>query len=334
MAVLYVREQGSLLCKRGERLLITKGGKTLLDQPLIHIEAVSIFGNVQVTSQMLSILLQRGIDISYFTSYGKYLGHTAPERSRNIFLRMIQYDIYQKEEGRLLYARTIVRNKIENQISLIEAHRYADTFPWREDVSEIRRHLASLDQKQTANEVLGIEGICSSIYFHSYGAMFKSSVRFEKRTRRPPKDPINVILSLAYTFLTREVSSVLESESFEVCLGFLHGIRYGRKSLALDIVEEFRQPIVDRLVLKLFNRRILSEYDFEDDDFGQITLNDDGFHRFCFAYEKWMTGTDPEAGEHFRSKIRQQAAALKRSLKQNTIYQPYRWKQEDVSGQL
>jgi CRISPR-associated protein Cas1 len=164
--------------------------------------------------------------------------------------------------------------------------------------------------------------------------MFKSSVRFEKRTRRPPKDPINVILSLAYTFLTIEVSSVLESESFEVCLGLLHGIRYGRKSLALDIVEEFRQRVVDRLVLKLFNRRILSEYDFEDDEFGQITLNDDGFHRFCFAYEEWMTGTDPEAGEHFRSKIRQQAAALKRSLKQNTMYQPYRWKQEDVSGQL
>ena len=334
MAVLYIREQGSLLCKRGERLLVTKGGKTLLDQPLLNIEAISVFGNIQITSQMLTLLLQRGIDISYFTSYGKYLGHTAPDRSKNIFLRMIQYDIYQNEEHRLLYARTIVRNKIENQIRLIESHRYAAAFPWREDVSEIKRHLTALDRKQTANEVLGIEGICSNIYFHSYGAMFKSSVRFEKRTRRPPKDPINVILSLTYTFLTREVSSVLEAESFEVCLGFLHGIRYGRKSLALDIVEEFRQPVADRLVLKLFNRRILSEYDFEEDDFGQITLNEDGFHRFCFAYEKWMTGTDTEAGEHFRGRIRQQAAALKRSLKQNYMYRPYGWKQEDVSDQL
>ena len=334
VAVLYIREQGALLCRRSERLLVTKVGKVLLDQPLITVESISVFGNIQVTAQMLAMLLQRGIDISYFTLYGKYLGHTAPDRSKNIFLRMIQYDIYQNEERRLHYARTIVRNKITNQIRLIESHRYADAFPWREDVSEMQRHLAALDQKQTAGEILGIEGICSNIYFHSYGAMFKSSVRFEKRTRRPPKDPINVILSLAYTFLTREVSSVLEAESFEVCLGFLHGIRYGRKSLALDIVEEFRQPVVDRLVLKLFNKRMLSEYDFEEDDFDQITLNEEGFHRFCSAYEKWMNGTDPEAGEHFRSRIRQQAAELKRSLKQSYMYQPYGWKQENVPDQL
>jgi CRISPR-associated protein Cas1 len=112
------------------------------------------------------------------------------------------------------------------------------------------------------------------------------------------------------------------------------GLKLSLLSYFLGTADRKFTPVVDRLVLKLFNRRILSEYDFKDDEFGQITLNDDGFHRFCFAYEKWMTGTDPEAGEHFRSKIRQQAAALKRSLKQNTMYQPYRWKQEDVSGQL
>ncbi len=328
MAVLYVREQGTMLCRRGERLLVTKGGQTYLDNPLIGIEGISVFGNVQVTAQLLKILLERGIDISYFTYSGKYLGHTAADRSKNIFLRMIQYDVYRNDQVRLNYARTIVGNKIGNQIDVIRSFRFADTFPWRDDVSELERLKDTLESRKTANEILGIEGLCSNIYFHSYGAMFKNSIRFEKRTRRPPKDPANIMLSLTYTFLTKEVVNVLEAESFEVSLGFLHGIRYGRKSLALDLVEEFRQPAADRLVLKLFNKRILSEYDFGEDESGQIVLQEEGFARFCTAYEKWMTGKDTSSGEKsFRNRIRQQAAELKSALKQGRPYEPYRWKQ-------
>ena len=192
-----------------------------------------------------------------------------------------------------------------------------------------------LDQQKTANGILGIEGICSNVYFHSYGAMFKSNIRFEKRSRRPPKDPANVILSLAYTLLTKEVSGVLDAESFEPYLGFLHGVRYGRKSLALDIVEEFRQPVADRLVLKVFNKRILSEYDFEYDEDNQIVLSEEGFRRFCVAYEKWIIGRDVTSGDKsFRSRIRQQSAHLKSSLLKGQIYKPYKWKQSDVSDQL
>jgi CRISPR-associated protein Cas1 len=192
----------------------------------------------------------------------------------------------------------------------------------------------TLESRKTPNEILGVEGLCSNIYFHSYRAMFKSSIRFEKRTRRPPRDPANIMLSLTYTFLTKEVVNVLEAESFEVCLGFLHGIRYGRKSLALDLVEEFRQPAADRLVLKLFNKKILSEYDFAEDETGQITLQEEGFARFCQAYEKWMTGKDASSGEKsFRNRIRQQAAEMKSALKENRPYEPYRWKQH-VPDQL
>ena len=108
---------------------------------------------------------------------------------------------------------------------------------------------------------------------------------------------VNVILSLAYTYLTREACSILEAESFEPYLGFLHGIRYGRKSLALDLVEEFRQPVVDRLVLMLFNKHMLGVNDFESSDDGRVILTEDGYKIFCREYERWMTGRNSNAGD-------------------------------------
>ena len=175
MPVIYIREQGTMLCKRGERLVVTKNNRMLLDQPLIGADGVSIFGNVQISTQAAVMLMERGIDVSMFSYSGKYLGHLASDKSKNIFLRMTQYAVYQDEEKRLQIAREIVRNKIDNQISVIRQYRFRDTFPWKEDVALLVDYRDRLDQQKTANGILGIEGICSNVYFHSYGAMFKSS---------------------------------------------------------------------------------------------------------------------------------------------------------------
>lgn len=153
--------------------------------------------------------------------------------------------------------------------------------------------------------------------------MINCQFEFRGRNRRPPRDPINVMLSLGYTFLTREVCSVLESEFFEVYLGFLHGIRYGRKSLALDIVEEFRQPVVDRFVIRSFNKRILSEFDFEMEG-EKVILNEDGFKKFCHNFEKWMIGGERGIEKNFRQIIKQQAVVLKRAIQNKQQYLPYR----------
>ena len=133
----------------------------------------------------------------------------------------------------------IVSNKIENQLFLIRNHRWENNFAWKEDADQIERIKEKVDKANTISALLGIEGICSKIYFHSFGGMFKGDFVFHGRNRRPPKDPINVIISLGYTFLTKEICAVLEAESFEPYLGFLHGIRYGRKSLALDLLRNF-----------------------------------------------------------------------------------------------
>lgn len=146
---------------------------------------------------------------------------------------------------------------------------------------------------------------------------------------------MNVIISLAYTLLTKEVSNALDSESFEPYLGFLHGIRYGRKSLALDIVEEFRQPVVDRLVIILFNKRMIGKYDFDEISEDRVVLAEDGFRKFCNEYEKWMNGKNTLSGAgSFRAIIRNQVAMLKRAIRGTEEYRPYSWRFRDVRDQL
>ena len=201
---------------------------------------------------------------------------------------------------------------------------------WKNDIAQMERLLEKLPQKETSNEVLGVEGMCSNIYFGAYGKMFHCDFQFHGRNRRPPKDPINILISLGYTFLTKEVSSALDAESFEMYLGFLHGIRYGRKSLSLDIVEEFRQPVVDRFVLQVCNKRMINQFDFDVED-DRILLNEDGFKKFCFEFERWMTGSN---GMNYRSQIKKQAAKLKTAILRKETYRPFCMEDISVSGEL
>lgn len=305
--------------------MVSKGSKCLLDMPLYHIDHVMIIGNVQVTSQALHILLQNGIDVTYLTFSGKYLGHTAAETSKNIFLRLAQYEIYQNIESRLNIARQIVYNKMENQRQMIKIWRWEKgDFAWKEEVAQIEKLMLKISTAENTNQLMGLEGMASNLYFRAFGRMFKCEFSFNGRNRRPPRDPINVMISLGYTFLTQEVSNALEGEAFEMYLGFLHGIRYGRKSLALDLVEEFRQPVVDRMIVRMFNKRMIQKYDFTFDE-DVVILNEDGFRKFCREFERWMTDKNCSGGEKsYRQMIQEQAEKLKRAIQEKGVYQPYR----------
>lgn len=322
MSVIYIREQGTYLKVKGERLAVQKGNETILEIPFMNIENLMVFGNVQITSQAMQKLLLQGSQIDYFTRSGSYIGHACSEESKNIFLRLAQYEVYNDLPRRMGIAKAIVSNKIYNQIQMITQYRWEEKFPWKEQVQALEENRKKLELKETSNSIMGIEGICSNIYFSVYGKMFKSEICFETRNRRPPKDPVNAILSLGYTFLTKDMCVLLEGESFETYLGFLHGVRYGRKSLALDLIEEFRQPAIDRLVLHLFNKNILGKYDFEEENQG-ILLNKEGFGKFCREYEKWMTEAVLD-GKSYRVLMKQQVANLKNAISHGEDYVTWR----------
>lgn len=325
MSVIYIKEQGSYLRLKGEQVAVTKGNKTLLEFPIYNIENIAVFGNVQVTAQVLSKLMNQGIDIMYFTYAGKYIGNTVAEKSKNIFLRFAQYEAYMDEKKRLGMARAIVENKIHNQINVIKSfHWEREEYEYLRDIQQMKQLLSSLQDKKSNNEVMGIEGLCSNIYFHCFRHMLKNGMSFEKRVRRPPRDPVNALLSLTYTFLVKDMSAVLEGYSFEMYLGFLHGIRYGRKSLALDMIEEWRQPVADRLVLRLFNKGMMTEGDFQENTGDGVFLYEDGFRKFCNEYERWMR--EPKNnGKSYRLLMKNQAGMLKKSLEEGGMYSPFRY---------
>ncbi len=327
MAVVYVREQGACVHKSYLQMVIQKGSRELKRVPLSYVEQLVLFGNVQITTQLMQYLLEQGIEIHYFTFGGKYLGCSKGEHSKNIFLRCGQFEICNDMEKKVKIAKILIEGKIENQIAVIRHYRWnsALEYDWNADVVSLEHQLQLLGEKETIAEVMGIEGLASQIYFKSYGQMFKSELKFNGRNRRPPRDPVNSVLSLTYTFLTRDMCSILDSQSFETYLGFLHGIRYGRKSLALDMIEVFRQPVADRLVLRLFNKQILSKYDFQDEDMEGIYLNQDGFQKFCYEYEKWMSSKNES--DSYRMLMRRQVQGLKNMIQYGTVFEAWKWKQ-------
>src|SRR3990172_5053911 len=139
------------------------------------------------------------------------------------------------------------------------------------------------------NSVMGVEGAAASVYFEAFGKMLRKELGFERRQRRPPKDPVNALLSLGYTLIGNEMHSMICAVGFDPYIGFFHGIDYGRPSLALDLIEPFRHAIIDRFTLYLVNNHILTEKDFDDKADEGVLLNDDARKRYFAEYEKYMT---------------------------------------------
>ena len=326
MAVIYIREQGSYIRKVDERIAVTRNNLTVLEIPVANMDNIALMGNVQITTQALQFLMDNGIDVSFFTFSGKYIGQAAADRSKNVFLRFAQYELYNDVPRRISLAKTIVNCKIDNQIRIITKHDWRKSdYDWKKDVESLQKVRQSLQKAETSNEVMGVEGMCSNIYFSAFGKMFHCDFIFTGRNRRPPKDPINILISLGYTFLTRDVSAVLDAQSFEMYLGILHGIRYGRKSLPLDLMEEFRQPVVDQMVIRVCNKRIINQFDF-DEEGDRIVLTEEGFKKFCHEYEKWINGKN---GINYRGLIRRQAIRLRKTVLEKETYQPF--KMEEIS---
>lgn len=205
---IYIRDQGVYLKKKGERIAVIREEETLQEILVKNIDNVILIGNVQLSTQVISMLMQHGIDISYMTRNGRFIGSTHSGSSKNIFLKIAQYDRYKNPEFRLLMAKNIVKAKTKNQINIIRRHNWGhEDESWKGDVEKIISNLENIDFKTTINSLMGIEGVCSSIYFSNIAKIIKG-FEFTKR-QRPALEPVNALLNLGYTFLTNEIASLL-----------------------------------------------------------------------------------------------------------------------------
>ena len=328
MAIIYLTEQGSKLSKTSKRLVIEKDGQTLLEIPEFKVERVLIFGNVQITTQAMAFLLDNGIELSFLSLYGKYRGRLSPVESKNAQLRIHQYQKHLDNEFKVSLAKAIVHAKLHNGRELLM--RYARNHPeidFSQDTAQMEECISRLGHKEAVNSVMGVEGAAASVYFEAFGKMLRKELGFERRQRRPPKDPVNALLSLGYTLIGNEMHSMICAVGFDPYIGFFHGIDYGRPSLALDLIEPFRHAIIDRFTLYLVNNHILTEKDFEDKADEGVLLNDDARKRYFVEYEKYMTKETESnlspAKKGFRDLFKIQAHNMHDTILGTAAFKPY-----------
>jgi len=264
VAYLYLTEQGAVLRKAGDRFLVEKDDEVLLDLPYHKLETVLLFGNIQVTTQALAELLEKGVNLSLFSRQGQYRGSLAPPRGKNIDLRLAQFEWYRDGARALATARAIVKAKIANGVAVLARYRERNEVPaeFDERVKALEAAVAACDGAHTLAMLDGVEGAAAREYFTLAMTFNKSEMAWPGRQKHPSTDPLNALLSLTYTLLMHELTALAEGAGLDPYLGFLHQVDYGRPSLALDLMEAFRHPVADRLVLTLVNRQVLGSDDF------------------------------------------------------------------------
>lgn len=328
MAVVYVREQGAIVRKHCARMLVEKDGEALLEIPLGKTDSVAVFGNVQVTTQALSELLERGIPLALYTRNGRLKGHLAPALSKNVPLRLAQYRMTVDEAASLRIARAVVRAKLLNSAAL--AGDYRAHYP-SAALAEVQDALGGLAGKAagagTHAELLGYEGSGAAAYFRAFAGMNRSDLPFEGREKYPATDPINALLSLGYTLVMNELRGLVEGMGLEPHLGFLHRAEYGRPSLALDLLEPFRSVLVDRLALRLVNERVLTGEDFGrragGARAGGVVLLPEPFRKYLEMYEGAMNEPRRAAPEGMRAAVRADAEKLAGAVREGGEFRPY-----------
>lgn len=292
-AVLYLQEPGSHVGKRSEHLVVKKDGVELSRIPLHAVRQVVVFGHVQVSTQALETLAYNGVPVMYLTGYGRFVAALMPAMAKNVSLREAQYRRFEDEGERLALAKAVVRAKLTNQRALLmrclrgeEGGRGSDE-PAARDMAEL---IVRLERAGEIDSVLGLEGQGAALYFGEFGRFLKAGppgrgFDFKSRNRRPPRDPVNALLSFAYALLTKDCFSAVSTVGFDPYKGFFHVGRHGRPSLALDVMEEFRAVIADSVVLTLVNNRLVEPGDFVA--WGEACqLTEEGRKKFFAAYEQ------------------------------------------------
>jgi len=331
VAFLYLTEQGAVLRKSGDRFLVEKDDRILRDLPYHKLEHVLVFGNVQITTQSIAELLDKGIDVSFFTRQGRLRGSLTPLLHRNLGLRLAQYGLHRAPERSIALARRLVQAKLANGEQVLEKYAARSERPvppqHDEHLAVIRQ--ARFDAAAAADmaALAGLEGAAARSYFAGVMAFNRSPFSWPGRVRHPPTDPINSLLSLTYTLLMSELMSLCEAHGLDPFLGFFHQPDIGRPSLALDLIEPFRHPVADRLVLTLLNRsHFRLEHFSSAAASGAVTLLQEPLREFLACYESWMLA-GKGSRKPFRDCLRHEVESFSSALEKEKEHewQPYLW---------
>ncbi|MEC4982797.1 MAG: type I-D CRISPR-associated endonuclease Cas1d [Oscillatoria sp. PMC 1068.18] len=294
MGTVYVTQEDAFVGKIDERLHVKANKEKLLDIPLIKIDGVVLLGRATVSPAVVIELLQRNIPLSYLTHTGRYLGRLEPEVTKNIFLRKAQWNAAGETPQAIHLVQGFVRGKLKNyRHSLLRKARKNPDLNLQPGITKLEQALAPIEKNTKIDSLRGLEGAGSAAYFGQFNQLITNpEFQFNTRNRRPPTDPVNSLLSLGYSLLRHDIQSAVNIAGFDPYLGYLHLERYGRPSLALDLMEEFRPLVVDAVVLKTLNSQLLTPADFTSEPLSNaVHLSKDALKIFLRQYEQKKQST-------------------------------------------
>lgn len=336
---LYVTMPDVYLSVSSENIVISREDRTLARYPFHNLEDIVLFSYLGMSPKLIQKCMEYNIGICYLTANGRFIARMKGESKGNILLRRKQYRTADNNEASLIIAKNIIAAKIYNEKWTLERYirQYAERID-SERLKNISAYLSELMKKayqvNDVAELRGIEGSAQAAYFGCFDDMIlnqKEDFKFQSRSRRPPLNPVNAMLSYFYSILANETASALEASGLDAYAGFMHTDRPGRVSLALDLMEEFRAPIADRFVLSLINTNQMKKEDFSYQDNGAVLIHEDSKRKLIKLWQerKQETITHPFLNEKIEWGLVPfaQAMLLARFLRDDLDgYPPFMWK--------
>ncbi len=289
---LYITLENAYLRLENEAVAVVHDDTEVKRVPLHHLGGIVMLGNVSVSPPLMARCAEEGRTLVWLDEFGRFRARVEGRVSGNVLLRRQQHRALENPETVHALARTFVEGKLRNQMQVLQRaarERPEIAPPITESLAQIRAFMQALQEAHDLDTVRGVEGYATRAYFQSLDALIvaqREAFRFHNRTRRPPRDRFNALLSFVYSLLTNDYVSALEGVGLDPQVGYLHALRPGRPALALDLMEELRPAFADRFALSLVNLQQLTPDHFEERPGGAVLLNEQGRRELLVAYQK------------------------------------------------
>lgn len=320
MSWLYVTEAGARLSKQGGVFSIWREHEIICEVPSELVEGVVVIDAVQVSSAVVVDCLRRGVPLTWLSTRGEFFGRLESTRDQDVFLQAEQFALREDDAFRLMLARRVVFGKVYNQRTVLRRYNRTAKLAATEGVlREIRAVADHINTADSIEKIMGYEGIIARMYFAELGRMVPTAFGFKGRTRRPPLDRFNAMLSFGYTLLMYDFYTAAVSTGLHPYVGFLHALRNGHPALCSDLMEPWRPAVVDSLCLSLVaHHEIRAEHFDTSDPEGAVYLDRVGRRIFIKAYEKKLQSLNGYFGGEYswRHTIKMECESLTQALRE------------------
>lgn len=286
MSYLYVCEQGAVISFSGNRFQVKYKDGMLKSIPAETLEVIEVFGSVQLTTQSMEACLKRGINVIFYSTKGAYFGRLISTSHVNVQRQRVQAEIGKNEDFKLAFSKQIISAKIKNQIVILRRYSRTTGSDVERSIIEMKIMEEKVWRGNTVEQIMGCEGNAARIYFQSIGKMIEPDFKFHKRTKRPPLDPYNSMISLGYSVILNEIYGKLEAKGLNPYFGLMHKDREKHPTLASDLMEEWRAVLIDSTALSMLNGHELSKEDFVNGtEEPGVFLEKDAFRKYILKLE-------------------------------------------------